>query len=278
MLLKFLTAELEKRMLDITFSTPDWKSHKLINTIRRIYCSGKLLTPEQFVEFNISLFNLYKKYSSSKPEEAAFNRQEVESYHDTLEKLRLTDVPPVEEISILKTAIHLTHKFIIFCIYTGMALPGIILHLPVYILARLTQAKTSRFESRTMNKVMISLLSMPLLYAIVMIASYKLFGSAGFLTSCFVLPLISYFHLRCLEKGVVLWRSVSRLFHLLLLITISRPIVEDMAKRRQQIFNNIEKLFAAHTAETERIIKLRAAMRNTTSNPLLHESQSDLFI
>ncbi|WVQ82544.1 hypothetical protein IAT38_004673 [Cryptococcus sp. DSM 104549] len=160
----------------VTLRAPDWETMQVIQAARRLYrIPGQHLTLGQVVELSKRLMEGYLTY---KDEPKIIDlRQKVISYNRLLRDMGIAD-HQVERASnrSAKSAVLLVYRTGLLIWWSMLALPGAILHAPIFILAKVISiqkakealaASTVKIQGRDVLatwKVLVSLAVTPLLY------------------------------------------------------------------------------------------------------------------
>lgn len=136
--------------------------------------------------FSIFSFNsIYQKFENH--EQMKLLRQDLEEYQKQLDNFNLRDDYFAGKLKKRQTTFILALRILRAIAFMLLALPGFILHLPLYLLARLANKMTPYEESKAMYKYVLLFFTVPLFYSFVVILigvfygfSYMVFFSLGF--------------------------------------------------------------------------------------------------
>ncbi|KAK8865983.1 hypothetical protein IAR55_001133 [Kwoniella newhampshirensis] len=160
----------------VTLRAPDWETMQVIQAARRLYrIPGQHLTLGQVVELSKRFMEGYLAYQDEP--KIIDLRQKVIAYNRLLRDMGIAD-HQVERASnrSVKSLVLLVYRFGLLLWWSMLALPGAILHAPVFILAKVISIKkakqalaasTVKIQGRDVLatwKVLVSLAVTPLLY------------------------------------------------------------------------------------------------------------------
>lgn len=173
-----LTEQLTEALMTVTLNAPDWSTLRFVQAARRLYKPATAkLTPSQYTELNRRFVATYIQ-SGNEPEMAAF-REEVENYESRLEVLGLKDYQLRKKVSVGKAFRHLAARSVTLMLLLPLAIPGVLLHLPVGWIAALVGERFSYEEDDVATlKVFAAITLLPLLYLVAAFLIGKYFGTA----------------------------------------------------------------------------------------------------
>jgi len=173
-----LTDHLAESLVAVTLNAPDWSTLRFVQAARRLYKPATAnLSPSEYVELNRRFMQAYLEVAD-KPETVAF-RADVEDYQSRLEVLGLKDYQMRKTLSVPKAFRRLLARSLSLMILLPVAVPGVLLHLPVGWLAAYVGDRFSYEEDDVATlKVFATMALLPILYLFVayLIGSY--FGTA----------------------------------------------------------------------------------------------------
>ena len=242
----------------VTLRAPDWETMQVVQAARRLYrVPGQHLTLGQVVEMSKRFMEGYLHYQHE-PRIIEL-RKRVLAYNRLLRDMGIAD-HQVERASnrSIKSAFLLVYRFGLLLWWGMLSLPGVILHAPVFILAKVISrqkakealaASTVKIQGRDVLatwKVLVSLAVVPLLYVgytfAAVILSYKYNLSAGkrywvpLVTLC-SLPCLGYSALKFGEAGMDVAKSLRPLF--LSLWPGNQREVDRLRSMREAITNDM---------------------------------------
>ncbi len=169
-----LTDHLAESLMAVTLNAPDWSTLRFVQAARRLYKPAIAnLTPSEYVELNRRFMQAYLETADA-PETVKF-RADVEDYQSRLEVLGLKDYQLRKAISVPKAFRRLLARSFSMMILLPVAVPGVLLHLPVGWLAVYVGDRFSYEEDDVATlKVFATMALLPILYLFVayLIGSY----------------------------------------------------------------------------------------------------------
>ncbi|WVQ97401.1 hypothetical protein IAU59_004514 [Kwoniella sp. CBS 9459] len=245
----------------VTLRAPDWETMQVIQAARRLYrIPGQHLTLGQVVELSKRFMEGYLNY---KDEPKIIDlRQKVLAYNRLLRDMGLAD-HQVERASSrsVKSLLLLVYRTGLLLWWSMLALPGAILHAPIFILAKLISiqkakealaASTVKIQGRDVLatwKVLVSLAVTPLLYifysilATYLAYSYDLAPAWRHWTPVAIFVLLPGWAMATLkfgEAGVDVFKSLRPLF--LSLWPGSQREVNKLRQMRESVSNEISEV------------------------------------
>lgn len=161
----------------VTFRAPDYDTLLVIQAVRRLYkAPGEHLTLSQVVELNRRFIEGYVHFKDEPRVQKL--REDVIKYNRMVRDLGLRDhqVPRAQRVG-WKTLGLLIYRFGLLTVWSTLALPGVIVNAPIFLLAKIISRKkqqealagsTVKIAGRDVIaswKVLISLVVTPFLYA-----------------------------------------------------------------------------------------------------------------
>jgi hypothetical protein len=163
--------------MTVTLNAPNWSTLRFIQAARRLYKpSTAKLAPSQYTELNRRFVATYMQ-SGDEPDMVAF-REAVENYQSRLEVLGLKDYQLRRKVSVAKAFRHLAARSLTLMLLLSLAIPGVLLHLPVGWIAAVVGERFSYEEDDVATlKVFAAIALLPLLYLVAAIVIGKSFGA-----------------------------------------------------------------------------------------------------
>ncbi|KAL5521662.1 SCT1_1 [Sanghuangporus sanghuang] len=219
----------------VTLRAPDYETLMLIQAARRLYqIPGQHLTLSQVVQLNKRFLQAYLHFKDDLRVEHL--KRNVLKYNRALRDLGLRDhqVPGAKPAS-WKVLGLLTHRSGLLIFWSALALPGVVLNGPIFILVSIISRRkaeealaesTVKVAGRDVIgswKVIISLIAVPILYSIYAILVLSVAIQANLpprwriltpILTLFSLPIMSYAALKFGETGTDIlkpWRSLRPL-------------------------------------------------------------------
>ena len=169
-----LTDYLAEALLAVTLNAPDWSTLRFIQAARRLYKPATArLAPSEYVELNRRFVEAYLN-TAEEPETIAF-RNAVDDYQSRLDVLGLKDYQLRKKVSVARAFRRLMARSISLMLLLPVAIPGVLLHLPVGWLAAYVGERFSYEDDDIATlKVFASMALLPILYLIAgfLIGSY----------------------------------------------------------------------------------------------------------
>jgi len=162
-----LTDHLADALASVTLNAPDWRTLRIIQTIRRLYKPATAhLTPGEYIELNRRFVDGYLQ-DIHKPEMQALSL-EVEDYQARLEMLGLKDHQLRQPITPASASRRVLARGLTMLALLPLAIPGAILHLPVgWAVATIGERFSYEKDDVATLKVLATVLLLPLLYLLV---------------------------------------------------------------------------------------------------------------
>ncbi len=159
-----LTDFLAESMRAVTINAPDWSTLRFVQAARRLYKPAVAnLAPSDYVELNRRFLKAYLD-AAEEPEIVEF-RHAVDDYQSRIEVLGLKDYQLRTKISVGKAFRRLVARSLSMMLLLPVAIPGVLLHLPVGWLAAVVGERFSYEEDDIATlKVFATMALLPLLY------------------------------------------------------------------------------------------------------------------
>ncbi len=249
-----LTAHLAESLKAVTLNAPDWSTLRFVQTARRLYKPAMAkLTPNEYVELNRRFMKAYLD-AADEPETVRF-RQLVDDYQSRLDALGLKDYQLRKKVSVSKAISRLMARSISLMLLLPIAIPGVLLHLPVGWLAAFVGERFSYEQDDVATlKVFATMAVLPVLYLFVIVLIGNYFGTVWAFVTVIGLTLSFSASLWVMEAQATLLASMASIL------------------RRTRLRAEIENL---HTVRAELVEKVRflADRYTDASNPRLFSNQ-----
>ncbi len=172
-----LTDYLAAAMVAVTLNAPDWSTLRFVQAARRLYKPATAnLTPSEYVELNRRFVEAYMN-TAGDPETIEF-RNAVDDYQSRIDVLGLKDYQLRREISVGKAFRRLLARSVFLMLLLPVAIPGVLLHLPVGWLAAYVGDRFSYEEDDIATlKVFASMALLPVLYLVAAFLIGSYFGT-----------------------------------------------------------------------------------------------------
>ena len=161
-----LTDHLADALMAVTLNAPDWSTLRFVQAARRLYKPATAnLAPSEYVELNRRFVQGYAD-TKEEPDTIEF-RKAVDNYQSRLDILGLKDYQLRKKISVAKAFRRLMARSIALMILLPVAIPGVLLHLPVGWLAAFVGERFSYEEDDGATlKVFSTMALLPVLYLV----------------------------------------------------------------------------------------------------------------
>ena len=172
-----LTDYLAETLAAVTLNAPDWSTLRFVQAARRLYKpASATLAPSEYVELNRRFVEAYLNMAEE-PETVEF-RKAVDDYQSRLDVLGLKDYQLRTKISVGKAFRRLLVRSVSLMLLLPVAIPGVLLHLPVGWLAAYVGDRFSYEEDDIATlKVIASMALLPMLYLLVAFLIGSYFGT-----------------------------------------------------------------------------------------------------
>jgi len=164
-----LTDHLAAALTSVTLNAPDWRTLRIIQTIRRLYKPATAnLTPSQYIELNRRFVDGYLQ-SIHEPQMQSLSL-EVEEYQARLDMLGLKDHQLRQAVTLASASRKVLLRGLRMIALLPLAIPGALLHLPVgWVAATIGERLSYEQDDVATLKVLATILLLPLLYLTVAI-------------------------------------------------------------------------------------------------------------
>ncbi|KAJ1914010.1 hypothetical protein IWQ60_008983 [Tieghemiomyces parasiticus] len=248
---KRLTRDIGRAFRAVTINAPDWDSLHAAELARTILFSESPLDPEDFVPVSQQLVDFFTPgrwedgaaatAGSATDEKAVLVaqatgavaqdlRERLLTYRQQLEKLRVTDRDirayarrtAGEASSTEPVVTALVGRLAWFMIEVPLSLPGVILHFPVYLLAKRAEKREPLPENRAQRKIEITVLILAPAYLYMMYFIWqRIFAGslAGFVAGVVLVPLYALYHLAYIDHRYETFKSCLATVRILLAVT-----------------------------------------------------------
>ncbi len=173
-----MTDYLASALSAVTLNAPDWSTLRFIQAARRLYKPAAAnLAPSEYVELNRRFVDAYLN-TVNEAQTVAFRRA-VEDYQARLDSLGLKDYQMREKVSAGKALRRVVARSVALILLLPIAIPGILLHLPVGWLAAVVGERLSYEQDDVATlKVFASMALLPILYLVAALLIGSYFGAA----------------------------------------------------------------------------------------------------
>ncbi|KAH8112748.1 glycerol-3-phosphate O-acyltransferase [Phellopilus nigrolimitatus] len=247
----------------VTLRAPDYETLMVIQAARRLYeTSGQHPTLSQVVELNRRFLEAYQHFQNEPRVQKL--KQDVFKYNRAVRDLGLRDhqVPRAKPAS-WKTLGLLGYRLGLLIAWSNLALPGVILNGPIFVLASIISRKKAKEELAASTvkvagrdvlatwKILVSLVVAPVLYATYAILATFIVMKANAplrwifwtpLLTTFVLPVMSYAALKFGEAGMDVLKSL-------------RPLIIALFPGQQRSLDRLKKMRVGLSNELNELIQ-----------------------
>ncbi len=226
-----LTDFLAESLKAVTLNAPDWSTLRFIQAARRLYKpAAAKLAPSEYVELNRRFIDAYMN-AANEPEIIEFRKQ-IDDYQTRLDVLGLKDYQLREKITVGKAFRGLLARTISMMLLMPMAVPGILLHLPVGWLAAYVGERFSYEEDDIATlKVFAAMALLPVLYLVVAILVGRYFGTVWAIIAVIGLIVSSSASVWVIEAQATLLASMVSILRR----TRLRAEIESMRATREEL-------------------------------------------
>jgi 1-acyl-sn-glycerol-3-phosphate acyltransferase len=245
-----LTDHLAEALATVTLNAPDWRTLRIIQTVRRLYKPAKAtLSPSEYIELNRRFVERYLQ-DIHEPELQALSN-EVEDYQARLDMLGLKDHQLRQPVTPADASRKLLLRSLTMLALLPLAIPGALLHLPVgWIAATVGERFSYEKDDVATLKVLTTILLLPLLYLIVAILVGVKVGPWWALLAIIALSFSFLASVRLLEAEAGLFLSMLSVLRL----TRLGSDVDDLRATRADLVRKIrERVDRNIDANTQRL-------------------------
>ena len=209
-----LTDRLAQALGSVTLNAPDWRTLRIIQTVRRLYKPATAsLTPGEYIELNRRFVERYLQ-DIHLPDLKALSL-EVEDYQARLDMLGLKDHQLRQPVTFSNSFRKLLLRSLTMLALLPLAIPGALLHLPVgWIAATVGERFSYEQDDVATLKVLATILLLPLLYLAVAILVGVNFGAWWALLAIVSLSFSFLASVRLLEAEAGLFLSMISVLRL----------------------------------------------------------------
>ncbi len=209
-----LTEHLSAALTGVTLNAPDWRTLRIIQTVRRLYKPATAkLSPSKYIELNRRFVEGYLK-NIHKPAMQSLSSA-VEEYQARLDMLGLKDHQLRQEVTLANASRKILLRGLTMIALLPLAIPGALLHLPVgWVAATLGERLSYEQDDVATLKVLATISLLPLLYLVIAIVVGIYVGPWWALLAIVGLSLSFVASVRLLEAEAGLLLSMLSIFRL----------------------------------------------------------------
>ena len=232
-----LTDHLTAALTSVTLNAPDWRTLRIIQTVRRLYKPATAnLTPSEYIELNRRFVEGYLQ-DIHKPKMQSLSL-EVEEYQARLDMLGLKDHQLRQPVTLANASRKVLFRGLTMIALLPLAIPGALLHLPVgWVAATIGERLSYEQDDVATLKVLATILLLPLLYLAIAILVGINFGPWWALLAIVALSFSFVASVRLLEAEAGLMLSMLSVLRL----TRLGNDVDDLRATRADLVNKIRK-------------------------------------
>ena len=245
-----LTDHLADALADVTLNAPDWRTLRIIQTVRRLYKPAKAsLAPRAYIELNRRFVAGYLR-DLHKPELQALSLA-VEDYQARLDMLGLKDHQLRQPVTFAHASSTVLLRSLNMLILLPLAIPGALLHLPVgWAAATVGERFSYEKDDIATLKVLATILLLPLLYLAIAVVVGIYVGPWSALAAIVILSFSFLASVRLLEAEAGLLLSMLSVLRL----TRLGSELDDLRATRANLVSKIrERVDRTIDADTQRI-------------------------
>jgi 1-acyl-sn-glycerol-3-phosphate acyltransferase len=230
-----LTDHLTAALTNVTLNAPDWRTLRVIQTVRRLYKPATAnLTPSEYIELNRRFVEGYLQ-DIHKPKMQSLSL-EVEEYQARLDMLGLKDHQLRQPVTLANASRKVLLRGLTMIALLPLAIPGALLHLPVgWVAATIGERLSYEQDDVATLKVLATILLLPLLYLAIAILVGINFGPWWALLAIVALSFSFVASVRLLEAEAGLMLSMLSILRL----TRLGNDVDDLRATRADLVNKI---------------------------------------
>ncbi len=233
-----LTEHLADALMAVTLNAPDWSTLRFVQAARRLYKPATAnLSPGEYVELNRQFVESYLS-KKDQPEMIGF-RSEVDNYQTRLDALGLKDYQLRETVSVSKAFRRLVMRSISLMLLLPIAIPGVLLHLPVGWAAAFVGERFSYEQDDVATlKVFAAIALLPLLYLLAAFFIGNYFGAVWAVVAVVGLTISFSASIWVIEAQATLLTSMVSILRR----TRLRAEIEDLQALRLKLVEQIRQL------------------------------------
>ena len=254
-----LTDHLADALAIVTLNAPDWRTLRIIQTVRRLYKPATAsLTPSAYIELNRRFVAGYLRDIHT-PELQALSL-EVEDYQARLDMLDLKDHHLRQPLTFARASRKVLFRSLKMLALLPLAIPGALLHLPVgWIAATVGERFSYEQDDIATLKVLATILLLPFLYLAIAIVVGINVGPWWALAAILALSFSFLASVRLLEAEAGLLLSMLSVLRLARLGSDLDDLRATRARLVDKIRNRVDRTI---DADTQRIFVRRDFSNN----------------
>ena len=233
-----LTDYLAESLTAVTLNAPDWSTLRFIQTARRLYKPATAhLSPGEYIELNRRFVDTY--ISNSKEPEMIEFRNDVDDYQSRLDTLGLKDYQLRKKVSVAKAFRRLLLRTISLMLLLPVAIPGVLLHLPVGWVAAVVGERFSYEQDDIATlKVFAAIALLPMIYIVAAFLIGNYFGTVWAIIAVVGLSISFSASIWVIEAQATLLTSMVSILRR----TRLRAEIENLQTRRLKLVEQVREL------------------------------------
>lgn len=233
-----LTDYLAESLTAVTLNAPDWSTLRFIQTARRLYKPATAhLSPGEYIELNRRFVDTY--ISNSKEPEMLEFRNDVDDYQSRLDTLGLKDYQLRKKVSVAKAFRRLMLRTISLMLLLPVAIPGVLLHLPVGWVAAVVGERFSYEQDDIATlKVFAAIALLPMIYIVAAFLIGNYFGTVWAIIAVVGLSISFSASIWVIEAQATLLTSMVSILRR----TRLRAEIENLQTRRLKLVEQVREL------------------------------------
>ncbi|OZJ04246.1 hypothetical protein BZG36_02480 [Bifiguratus adelaidae] len=213
---KALTARVEKALLDMTINADDKETFEAASVARRLLFDRKGSLPNKFfVKATQTLADLFSAQRCQDRPNLRQLKTNLLKFTQTLYELRLThtDIQHLQHKKLTgpRAFLRFLGEAAKFLFNLPLFLPGLIFHLPIYAMGKLSEYFEKYPESIAQDKVVMTAAMAPILYGLLFRYGWKATGFTvpGFFMSCVFIPTFAWYHMALLDSRYDMFKTLN---------------------------------------------------------------------
>ncbi|KAI9468459.1 MAG: hypothetical protein EXX96DRAFT_590697 [Benjaminiella poitrasii] len=285
---KQLTKLLETSIEDLTVNAPNWESKHAADMARWLLFPGEqnhLIS--DYIPITQSLIHAMDRLAQKDIKIAQLQKSLV-TYKLELESLSLKDAQIAKynekNITAIATTIDLLKRTTTNLVDLPLFLPGLVAHLPLYIVGHLAGHFEIYEEVRAQNKIFLGMALVPMIYLLAFVwIWYRLFGGSlmGFVNSVATLGIFVWYHVTSIDERYRNFKDLLGRWRLFDAVVLGRGMwrrkerILELKKLRTENVAQLKKMVLAYEGHDDDITCVTGALRQRAINP---KSKNTVFI
>ncbi|CAO3648371.1 unnamed protein product [Mucor hiemalis] len=270
---KQLTKLTEEAMEKLTVNAPDWDSKYAADMARWLLFPGENGLMKDYIPITQSLINAMNTLKDSDVEIAKLQKSLV-AYKLELEALLLKDTQIAKynekNITAISTTMELLHRTLASLVDLPLFLPGLIGHLPLYVVGYFAGRFEIYEEVRAQNKIFLGIALVPVLYLISFIWGWQaLFGGTffGFFIALATLGVFVWYHVVSIDERYENFKDLQGRWRLFDAVVLGRGMwrrkerILELKKLRDENLRRIRKMITTYKSSNDDVHVIWLALR-----------------